>query len=359
MENFYKGKKVFITGHTGFKGAWLARILINLGAEVKGYSLAPNTNPSLYNILELQKDMQSVIADIRDADNIKKELVSFAPDIVFHLAAQPIVRLSYSEPVLTYQTNIMGTVNLLEAVRASKNTRCIVNITSDKCYDNKETPTPYKETDPMGGYDPYSCSKGMMELLCASYRNSFFNPKDYGKTHNTSLATARAGNLIGGGDYAPDRIVPDCARAISQNKEVVLRSPQATRPWQHVLEPLYGYMFLAQKMWDNPALAQGWNFGPEPAGIKTVEHLVKKLIAIWGKGKYSVVSQTKLHEANLLHLDITKAKTVLGWKPVYTFDDAIKETALWYKAFYNGENIKDFTLKQINAYQGKIKWNNY
>ncbi len=359
MSSFYKGKKVFVTGHTGFKGAWLSQILISLGAEVKGVSLAPNTEPSLYNLLDLGSKMQSVFADIRDGERLKKELTSFNPDIVFHLAAQPLVRLSYSEPALTFETNIMGTVNLLEAVRANPATRCVVNITSDKCYDNKETATPYKETDPMGGYDPYSASKGMMELLCASYRNSFFNPKDYGTKHATAVATARAGNVIGGGDYALDRIVPDCARAISQNKEVVLRSPKATRPWQHVLEPLYGYLFLAEKMWTDKSFAQGWNFGPDSSGVQTVEELVKVFISAWGKGSYRVEANAALHEAKLLHLDITKVKTVLGWLPVYTFEQAAAQTALWYKAFYDGADIKEFTLKQIKEYQDNIKWNTF
>lgn len=359
MINFFKGKRVLITGHTGFKGSWLSQILINCGAEVKGISLEPNTQPALFNLLNLKANMQSVFADIRDGDNLLKEVESFQPQFVFHLAAQPLVRLSYAKPVLTYETNIMGTIHLLEAVRKTPSVRCVIAITSDKCYDNKETPTPYKETDPMGGYDPYSSSKGMMELLCSSYRNSFFNPKDFGKTHNTALSTARAGNVIGGGDYALDRIVPDCARAISQNQEVVLRSPDSTRPWQHVLEPLYGYMYLAQKMFEDNSLAGGWNFGPEPSDIKTVEELVKKFVRAWGSGSYRAEVQNTVHEAKLLHLDISKVKNILGWTPVYDFDKAVTATALWYKAFYEGEDIKDFTLKQIQEYQDNIKWKNF
>ncbi|MDR0952713.1 MAG: CDP-glucose 4,6-dehydratase [Elusimicrobiota bacterium] len=350
MQDFYKGKKVFITGHTGFKGAWLTQVLLSFGAEVKGYALAPNTEPSLYNLLNLKDKMQSVIADIRDGEKLKAEMTAFKPDIALHLAAQPLVRLSYAEPVMTYETNIMGLVHFLEAVRQTPSARSVVNITSDKCYENRETNTPYKETDPMGGFDPYSSSKGMAELLSASYRNSFFNPKDYGVKHKVALATCRAGNVIGGGDYALDRIAPDCARAISQGKEIVLRSPNATRPWQHVLEPLFGYLLVAKKLWDSVDYAQGWNFGPEPSDIKTVEELVKKFIAVWGKGSYSITPDTKLHEAKLLHLDITKAKTLLNWRPVYNFDKAVLTTAEWYKNFYEGKDIVAYTMKQIKDY---------
>lgn len=351
LEQFYKGKKIFLTGHTGFKGSWLSAVLTDMGAEVKGYALAPNTNPSLYELLGLEKATQSVIGDILDADKLKKEVISFKPDMVFHLAAQPLVRLSYKEPVETIRTNVIGTANLFEAVRQTPSVKVLINITSDKCYENKETDIPYKETSPMGGYDPYSASKGMAELLTSCYRNSFFNIKEYGKTHNTALASCRAGNVIGGGDYALDRIVPDCARALSKGEQIVLRNPLSTRPWQHVLEPLFGYMLLGKKMWDNPSLAQGWNFGPNPSDVRTVEDLVKLFIEIWGGGSYRVEPCAKMHEAKLLHLDIEKAFKLLNWRPVYDFDKAVRETALWYRHFYDGADIKAFTLKQISQYR--------
>ncbi|MDR0734621.1 MAG: CDP-glucose 4,6-dehydratase [Elusimicrobiota bacterium] len=351
MSGFYKNKRVFITGHTGFKGAWLAAALLDTGAQIKGYALAPNTEPSLYNLLGLARKMESVIADIRDGERLAKEIASFRPDIILHLAAQPLVRLSYAEPVLTYSTNVMGTLNVFEAARRTADVRAVVNITSDKCYENRETSQPYKETDPMGGFDPYSSSKGMSELLTASYRNCYFNPKDYGRAHQVGLASCRAGNVIGGGDYALDRIAPDCARAISQNKEIVLRNPKATRPWQHVLEPLFGYLLVAQKLYGGPQAAQGWNFGPEPEDIRTVEDLAKKFTAVWGRGNYILQPDAKLHEAKLLHLDITKAKTQLGWRPVYDFDKAVAATAQWYKNFYAGEDICQFTLAQIGEYK--------
>lgn len=351
LEQFYKGKRIFLTGHTGFKGSWLSAVLTDMGAEVKGYALAPNTNPSLYELLGLEKATQSVIGDILDADKLKKEVISFKPDIVFHLAAQPLVRLSYKEPVETIQTNVIGTANLFEAVRQTPSVKVLINITSDKCYENKETDVPYKETSPMGGYDPYSASKGMAELLTSCYRNSFFNIKEYGKSHNTALASCRAGNVIGGGDYALDRIVPDCARALSKGEQIVLRNPLATRPWQHVLEPLFGYMLLGKKLWVDPSLAQGWNFGPNPSDVRTVEDLVKLFLKTWGDGSYRVEPCAKLHEAKLLHLDIEKAFKLLNWRPVYDFDKAVKETALWYKNFYEGADIKAFTLKQISEYR--------
>lgn len=350
MQNFYKGKKVFITGHTGFKGSWLCAVMLMSGAEVKGYSLEPNTKPALFNLLNLKDKMQSVFGDILDENKLTAEMTSFKPDIVFHLAAQPLVRLSYKEPVLTLKTNVIGSANVFEAVRKTPSVKVILNVTSDKCYENRETNTPYKETDPMGGFDPYSASKGMAELLANCYRRSFFNPEDYDKTHCVALASCRAGNVIGGGDYALDRIVPDCARALSQNKEIVLRNPYATRPWQHVLEPLFGYMLVAKKAYADVKFAQGWNFGPNPADVRTVEDLVKKFITVWGCGKYRTEGGKHPHEAKLLNLDITKAAKELNWHPVYAFDKAVEQTALWYKHFYDGADIAEFTLKQIKEY---------
>ena len=340
IAKFFKNKKVFITGHTGFKGAWLSQILLTSGAELKGYALAPNTEPSLYDILDLGKNMQSVFADIRDAARLEAELKNFAPDIVLHLAAQPLVRLSYAEPALTFETNAMGAVNLFEAVRKTPCVRAVVNITSDKCYENRETNIPYKETDPMGGFDPYSCSKGVSELITACYRRSF----------NLPLASCRAGNVIGGGDWAADRIVPDCARSLSQNKKIILRNPSATRPWQHVLEPLCGYLLTAQKLCESAEYAQGFNFGPEASDTRTVVDLVKKFTRVWGGGGYEIVPDGKLHEAKLLSLDISKAKSVLGWRPVYDFDKAVAMTAEWYKAYYDGRDAGALAIKQIEEY---------
>lgn len=349
MQNFYKGKKVFITGHTGFKGAWLTQILTLMGADVKGYALKPNTEPALYNILNLDAKMQSVFADLRDEQTLNKELAAFRPQIVFHLAAQPLVRLSYAEPALTFQTNIMGTVNLLEAVRACDSVKSVVCITSDKCYQNNETGRAYREDDPMGGHDPYSASKGMMELLCASYRNSFL------KLQGIQMATCRAGNVIGGGDWAKDRIVPDCALAVKNGKPIVLRSPKAVRPWQHVMEPLFAYMLIAKNMCEEQGkYDSAWNIGPKPSDIRTVEDLVKTFTQAWGQGSYEVQADTKLHEAKLLHLDITKAQTQLNWQPVYNFENAVKITAQWYKAFYEGKDAADLTIQQIQDYSENL-----
>ncbi len=350
---FFNGKKVFITGHTGFKGSWLSRILLLCGAKIKGYALAPNTEPALFDLLGLQDNIESVTADIRDGETLEKEVLSFKPDIIFHLAAQPLVRLSYSEPLLTLQTNVIGTANLFEAARKTDSAKVIINITTDKCYENKETPVPYKEDDKLGGYDPYSASKAMSELLTSCYRNSFFNSQAYG-AHGQSLSSCRAGNVIGGGDFALDRIIPDCARALSQDKDIILRNPSATRPWQHVLEPLFAYMLLAQKMWGNAQFGGGWNFGPNTQEGLTVECIVKQFIKTWGSGSYKTEPDGKLHEAHLLHLDITKAKTLLGWNPVYDFSKSVTLTALWYKAFYDGQDIKALTEKQIKDYMGKL-----
>lgn len=364
MENLltqtYKGKKVFVTGHSGFKGAWLCAWLLDMGAAVKGYSLAPDTTPNLFDALGLQAQMQSVFADIRNHERLQQEMATFKPEIVLHLAAQPLVRRSYEEPRYTMEVNAMGTVNLLEAVRNCPSVRAVVNITTDKCYDNKETGQAYKETDPMGGYDPYSCSKGVSELITASYRNSFFNPADFGTKHQTAIATARAGNVIGGGDWAKDRIIPDTILSLNADKPLVLRNPGAVRPWQHVLEPLSGYLWLAAQMLQEPtAYASGWNFGPDTTDNLTVLDVVKKAIAIWGKGSYEVIPQAHLHEAGLLHLDITKAKTKLHWKPAYNFEQSVEQTVLWYKGFYQQQTpAEELTKMQLADYLAAAKKEN-
>lgn len=341
----YKNKKVYITGHTGFKGSWLALWLKMLGAEVKGYALEPYTSPSLYNVLRLEKEVNSQIGNILDKETLNKSISEFKPDIIFHLAAQPLVRLSYIEPVNTYETNVIGTLNVLEAARKCDSVKAFVNITTDKCYENIEKDYAYKEEDKMGGYDMYSSSKGCSEILSASYRNSFL--KDGGFL----LATARAGNVIGGGDWSTDRLIPDCIKAINNSEDIIIRSPKAVRPWQHVLEPLSGYLTLGEKLIEGKSeFADGYNFGPEANSVLTVEDIVKKVIKYYEKGKVIIKPDTKFHEANLLMLDITKAITKLDWHPKYNAEEAVKNTVLWYKNFYAKKDIITFSLTQIKNY---------
>ena len=316
--NFYKGKKVLITGHTGFKGSWLSIWFQELGAEVVGVGLAPYSEKDNFVLSGIGKRIKADIrADIRDGEKMKQIFAEYQPEIVFHLAAQPLVRLSYEQPVETYQTNVMGTINIMEAIHATKSVKVGVMITTDKCYDNKEQLKGYVETDPFGGYDPYSSSKGACEIAIQSWRRSFFNPEDYGKKHTVSIASVRAGNVIGGGDWAKDRIIPDCIRALETTKVIDIRSPKAVRPWEHVLEPLSGYMLLAQKMWEKPTeYCEGWNFGPEAESVLTVWEVASAIIESFGFGELKDVSDPNaFHEANLLMLNIEKAKIRLGWKP--------------------------------------------
>ena len=329
---FWHGKKVFLTGHTGFKGSWLSRWLISLGANVRGFALDPPTVPSLFNDLDLALEMDSDIGDIRDARKLTNDLVEFCPEIVFHLAAQPLVRLSYVDPRTTYETNVMGTLNLYEAVRSSESVRAVISVTTDKCYENREQVWGYRENDPMGGYDPYSSSKGCAELLSSAYRNSYFNPDEYGKKHSVSISTVRAGNVIGGGDWAADRLVPDCVRALTKGEEIIIRSPHSIRPWQHVLEPLSGYLTLAERMYtDGPSFGGAWNFGPGDEGAMDVESVVKAVIESWGSGSYRIAEDASLHEARLLKLDISKARAFLGWKPLYSTLEAIANSITLYR----------------------------
>lgn len=345
----YKNKRVLVTGHTGFKGGWLALWLKKMGAEICGYSLAPHTNPSLFDALNLDSEINSVIGDILDKKTLQKTFDDFRPEIVFHLAAQPIVRLSYTEPVLTYETNVIGTLNVLEAARKCGTVKAFVNITTDKCYENKEVVEGYIETDPMGGHDMYSSSKGCVEILSSSYRRSFL--KD-----GYALATARAGNVIGGGDWAADRLLPDCIRFANENRQIEIRNPVAVRPWQHVLEPLSGYLLLGEKLLQNKELyADGFNFGPNEDSVLTVAEVVQAFIKHFGKGEVIVHKKDDLHEANLLMLNIEKAEKVLNWKPALSAHEAIKDTVDWYKAFYDKESMLDFTLKQIKKYEDKRK----
>ena len=354
FNNVYRGKKIFLTGHTGFKGSWLALWLVKLGARVCGYSLAPNTHPSMFLELNISEQSEkSVIGDIPDAKNLEKAISDFQPDIVFHLAAQPLVRLSYSEPVLTYQTNVIGTLNVLEAARKCKSVKAFVNVTTDKCYENKEVARGYKEDEPMGGYDMYSSSKGCVEIMSASYRRSFLMGEG-----TFAMATARAGNVIGGGDWALDRLIPDCVIAINKGEKIEIRNPVAVRPWQHVLEPLSGYLLLGQKLLENgKKYAEGFNFGPDENNVLHVSDVAQRVVDFYGKGEVIVQKRDNLHEAGLLMLNIEKAKKVLGWTPSLTADEAVRETVEWYKAFYAGNiDMLKFTFVQIKEYSDRINW---
>jgi CDP-glucose 4,6-dehydratase len=349
---FWKGKRVFLTGHTGFKGGWLSLWLQQLGAEVTGYALQPPTKPSLFEVASVERGMRSIIGDVRDGESVKRAMSNARPEIVFHLAAQPLVRYSYANPVETYSTNVIGLVHLLEAVRATPGIRSVVNVTSDKCYENKEWPWGYRENEPMGGYDPYSNSKGCAELVTAGYRNSYFNPEKYAE-HGIAIASARAGNVIGGGDWAVDRLIPDMLRAIERGEAVMIRNPGAIRPWQHVLEPLSGYLMLAEKLFANgPAYAEGWNFGPHDTDAKPVEWIIERLCQTWGEGaSWTLDGQSQPHEATYLKLDCSKARSRLGWHPRWNLGQTIEKIIEWHQAKDHGADMYPLTLAQINTYQ--------
>ena len=342
LHTTYKDKKVFLTGHTGFKGAWMLKVLTMLGAEVKGYALAPKHENDIYNLIAGDDLCQSVIADLRDKERLQQEVVDFQPDFIFHLAAQPLVRLSYEIPSETFEVNAIGTAYLLDAVRLLEKKCSIVLITTDKVYYNYEWVYPYRETDRLGGYDPYSASKACAELVIDSYRNSFFN-KDKYELHQKAIAVARAGNVIGGGDWSQDRIIPDIVNSIINNIPLTLRNPSSVRPWQHVLDPVMGYLLLGSKMSEDPiTYSEAWNFGPFDEDAFTVEELVKLAISVFGKGSYECPKlENQPHEAHLLRLDISKAVQLLGWKPVLTSEKAIELTMSWYCNFLNKE--KDST----------------
>ena len=348
---FWRGKHVFMTGHTGFKGSWLSLWLQHLGADVTGYALNPPTNPSLFDVANVGNGMRSTIADIRDAETLSKAMRVAKPDIVIHMAAQPLVRYSYQAPVETYTTNVMGTVHLLEAVRQTDSVRAVVNVTTDKCYENKEWPWGYRENDPMGGYDPYSSSKGCAELVTAAYRNSYFNLAEHSE-HGVAIATGRAGNVIGGGDWAQDRLIPDMLRAIEAGEPVQIRSPHAIRPWQHVLEPLSGYLNLAEKLYtQGPAYAEGWNFGPADEDAKPVQWIVEQLTAQWGDGaSWQLDSNPQPHEAHHLKLDCSKARSVLNWHPKWDLTRTLQSIIAWHKAARQGANMNAVCLQQITEY---------
>ena len=347
----YKNRKVLITGHTGFKGSWLCLLLNELGADVYGYALKPPTEPSLFEEAGIEKLITSRIGDIRDLTYLQQVMQEVQPEIVIHMAAQPLVRDSYKIPVETYATNVMGTVNLLEACRNKSSVKAIVNVTTDKCYENKEWHWGYRENEPMGGYDPYSNSKGCSELVTSAYRNSYFNPKDYEK-HGVAIASARAGNVIGGGDWANDRLIPDFIRAISKGKKLVIRSPFAIRPWQHVLEPLTGYLTLAAKLYsEGSEYAQAWNFGPDDSDAKNVEWITQTICEFWGEGAaYELDNNPQPHEASYLKLDCSKAKAELDWIPKWNINQALESIIEWNKAFLLGKEMREITLQQIIEY---------
>jgi CDP-glucose 4,6-dehydratase len=351
FDNFFRGKRVLITGHTGFKGSWLSIWLHELGAEVIGVGLDPYSEKDNFVLSGIgNKILADIRADIRDAKAMKEIFNIYQPEIVFHLAAQPLVRYSYDEPVMTWETNVMGTIHVMEAFRKCASAKVAVMITTDKCYENREQNHAYNEEEPMGGYDPYSSSKGADEIAISSWRRSFMNPADYTK-HGKSIASVRAGNVIGGGDWAKDRIIPDCIRAIEANESIKIRNRHAVRPWQHVLEPLRGYMMLAQKMWESPTeYCEGWNFGPKMDAVVPVWDVANMLAQSYGKG--SLLDQTEsnaVHEANLLMLDITKAEQRLGWAPILTTEESIALTTDWYRQ-YCGIDVYLLCVNEINNY---------
>jgi CDP-glucose 4,6-dehydratase len=344
-QDFWQGKRVFLTGHTGFKGGWLALWLHSLGAIVKGYGLTPPTNPSLFDEARINLVIDSQIGDIRDLGLFKKSITDFNPDILIHMAAQPLVRYSYDAPIETYETNVMGTVNVLESARACKNLKAIINITTDKCYENDGRSEGYKEGDPMGGHDPYSSSKGCAELVASAYRRSFLQDQGIG------LASVRAGNVIGGGDWADDRLIPDILRSFEGGDPVVIRNPKATRPWQHVLEPLSGYLILAQKLYKNQEdYAEGWNFGPNEKDVKPVDWILDKMIVKWPNSSWELDKNSNPYEAGFLKLDISKAESKLSWRPTWELDQTLEKIIVWHQAWLNKEDIQAVCLAEIEEY---------
>ena len=356
FEHIYRNRTVLITGHTGFKGTWLSLWLNHLGSNVIGYALKPPTQPNLFELCALDTKITSIEGDVNGFDHLKSVIQKHKPEIIFHLAAQALVRRSYYEPLETYSTNVMGTVHLLEAVRQTGGVRVIINVTSDKCYENQEWIWGYRENDPMGGQDPYSSSKGCSELVTTAYTKSYFNPEQFEK-HGVSVASVRSGNVIGGGDWAEDRLLPDCMKALLENRPIVIRYPDAVRPWQHVLEPLFGYLLLAQLLYqDGPTFAGAWNFGPEDSSAKSVRWIVQKIVDIWGDNAGWKMDQgDHFHEAHTLKLDCSKAKLKLGWYPQWDLETALRLTVDWYKAYGHHEDILPMTVRQIEEYEDRIK----
>ena len=344
---FWKGKHVFVTGHTGFKGSWLSLWLQLMGAEVKGFSLAPPTQPALFEVAKVGDNMQTEIGDIRNLQQLSQSIRAFNPGVLLHLAAQPLVRLSYKEPVDTYSTNVMGTVNVLEAARYAPQLKSVVIITTDKCYENREWEWGYRENEPMGGHDPYSNSKGCAELVVSAYQRSFFHTPD-----TAAIASARAGNVIGGGDWAEDRLIPDILRAFEKQQSVIIRNPLSTRPWQHVLEPLSGYLVLAQRLWqDGKAFAEGWNFGPKDDDCQPVQWILDKMVHFWGDGAhYEIDKSEQPHEANFLKLDCSKAAMRLKWHPKWRLEQTLEQIVHWHRAWLEGADMQVKCLQEIEKY---------
>ncbi len=355
LQDAYRGRTVLLTGHTGFKGGWLALWLERLGARVVGFSLPPPSEPNLFDAARVQGSVIDVRGDIRDSAALDAVIGAHRPEVVFHLAAQPLVRLSYEQPDSTFETNVMGSLRVFEAVRRSDSVRVLVNVTSDKCYENREWVWGYRENDPMGGRDPYSASKGCAELLFSAWQRSYFDPARHGDTHQVAAASVRAGNVIGGGDWGGDRLVPDCFRALSAGKAVAIRSPRATRPWQHVLEPLSGYLEVGARLFEDArAGSGGWNFGPVAGDVWDVEAVVQRICTLWGGGRYDVDEGPHPHEAHWLKLDCSKASVDLGWNPRWGVARALEETTRWYRSFYESagpERMRALTLEQIEAYE--------
>ena len=344
-KEFWAGKRVFVTGHTGFKGSWLCLWLHHLGSSVKGYALDPPTSPSLFDAAKISKLIDSKIGDIRDQKLLHKSMVSFNPDILIHMAAQPLVRRSYDEPIETYEVNVIGTAKVLEAARNCSNLKAIINITTDKCYENVGFDKSYQETDPMGGFDPYSSSKGCAELVTASYRSSFLNDLGIG------VASARAGNVIGGGDWANDRLIPDILRSFELNRAVIVRSPNATRPWQHVLEPLSGYLLLAQKLYDDHKIySEGWNFGPNEKDIRPVNWILDKMISYWPNASWSLDDNVNPHEASFLKLNISKASELIGWTPTWDLQTTLGHIIRWHKLWLGDADMQKVCIAEIDNF---------
>lgn len=344
MLRFYKNKRVFITGHTGFKGSWLCSVLLKYGAVVCGYSLSPEADNNLFDICKLSNKVQHNIGDIRDFENLFKVFSEFEPEIVIHLAAQPLVRESYDNPKYTYDVNVMGTVNILECVRKTNSVKSVLNVTTDKVYENKEWEYGYRENDILNGYDPYSNSKSCSELVTSSYKKSFFGDREI------SVSSARAGNVIGGGDFAKDRIIPDCVRSSMKNKTIIVRNPYSVRPYQHVLEPIVAYLLIIQKQYEDKKYATEYNVGPDDSNCITTGLLVDKFCESWGGQMWENVCTDSVHEANLLKLDCSKIKVKLGWKPLWDINDTIRETVVWYKNYSTGEDVIKIMDKQIEEY---------
>jgi CDP-glucose 4,6-dehydratase len=352
----WQGRRVFLTGHTGFKGGWLALWLSKLGANVRGYALDPYTTPNLLDAAHIASVVEDVRGDINDLDKLTASMTAFAPEIVIHMAAQPLVRLSYADPLLTYKTNVIGTANVLEAVRKTPSVRAVVSVTTDKCYENKEWVWGYRETDPLGGYDPYSSSKACAEIVSAAYRQSFFNVSKYNE-HRCGIATARAGNVIGGGDWSDDRLLPDLVRGFMSGEPVHVRRPNSIRPWQHVLEPLWGYIRLAEELYKgNTSAATAWNFGPQDDDAWPVGRIAEKMVQVWGDGaRWVQDADPGAHEAGYLKLDASKARTELGWHPSLRIGSTLEWLVLWYRAHAAGADMHAFTLAQIDAYESLLR----